>query len=118
MKFREELETNLFGPISMAAAFADQIAARSGAIVNVASVLAWLPIGATYGVTKAALANATDSMRLELAPRGVQVVAVYMGLVDTDMGSAFDSRSQTPPTWCGRSLTASRPAPTRCSLTR
>ena len=95
-KFREELETNLFGPLSMASAFSDQIAARGGAIVNVASVLAWLPIGATYGVTKAALANATDSMRLELAPRGVQVVGVYVGLVDTDMGSAYDTPKSDP----------------------
>ena len=43
---REELETNLFGPLAMASAFADRIAERSGAIVNVASVLAWWPVGA------------------------------------------------------------------------
>jgi NAD(P)-dependent dehydrogenase (short-subunit alcohol dehydrogenase family) len=76
---REQMETNLFGPLAMASAFADRIAARSGAIVNVASVLAWLPVGASYGVTKAAMWSATDSMRLELASRGVQVVGVYVG---------------------------------------
>lgn len=64
---REQMETNLFGPLAMASAFADRIAQRSGAIVNVASVLAWLPVGASYGVTKAAMWSATDSMRLELA---------------------------------------------------
>jgi NAD(P)-dependent dehydrogenase (short-subunit alcohol dehydrogenase family) len=89
-KLREELETNLFGPLALASAFADRIADRGGAIVNVASVLSWLPVGATYGVSKAALWSATDSMRLELAPRGVQVVGVYVGLVDTDMGASFD----------------------------
>jgi NAD(P)-dependent dehydrogenase (short-subunit alcohol dehydrogenase family) len=47
-------------------------------------VLAWLPVGGSYGVSKAALWSATDSMRLELASRGVQVVGVYFGLVDTD----------------------------------
>ncbi|GLP78353.1 short-chain dehydrogenase/reductase [Mycobacterium antarcticum] len=93
---REELETNLFGPLAMASTFADRIADRSGAIVNVASVLAWLPIGASYGVTKAALWSATDSMRLELAPRGIQVVGVYVGLVDTDMGSAFPGDKADP----------------------
>ena len=36
----QELETNLFGPLAMASTFADRIAERSGAIVNVASVLA------------------------------------------------------------------------------
>ncbi|MEV0669231.1 SDR family oxidoreductase [Mycobacterium sp. NPDC050441] len=95
-KLREELETNLFGPLAMASTFADRIAERSGAIVNVASVLAWLPVGASYGVSKAALWNATDSMRLELAPRGVQVVGVYVGLVDTDMASFSDSPKSTP----------------------
>ena len=84
------METNLFGPLAMASAFAERIAERSGALVNVASVLAWIPIGTSYGVTKAAMWNATDSMRLELGPRGVQVVGVYMGLVDTDMAAFSD----------------------------
>jgi NAD(P)-dependent dehydrogenase (short-subunit alcohol dehydrogenase family) len=96
-KLREEMETNLFGPLAIASAFADRIAQRSGAIVNVASVLAWMPVGASYGVTKAAMWSATDSMRLELAPRGVQVVGVYVGLVDTDMG-AFSDRPKSDPT--------------------
>jgi NAD(P)-dependent dehydrogenase (short-subunit alcohol dehydrogenase family) len=71
-KLRGLLETNLFGPLAMASAFSERIAQRSGAIVNVASVLAWMPIGASYGVSKAAMWSATDSMRIELAPRGVQ----------------------------------------------
>jgi len=95
-KLREEMETNLFGPLAMASAFADRIAARSGAIVNVASVLAWMPIGASYGVTKAAMWNATDSMRLELGSRGVQVIGLYVGLVDTDMGAFADSPKSDP----------------------
>ena len=93
---REEMETNLFGPLAMASAFADRIAARSGAIVNVASVLAWMPIGASYGVTKAAMWSATDSMRLGLGSRGVQVMGVYVGLVDTDMASFADSPKSDP----------------------
>ena len=95
-KLREELETNLFGPLALASVFADQIADNDGAIVNVASVLAWLPVGASYGVSKAAMWNATDSMRLELASRGVQVVGVYVGLVDTDMASFSDSPKSDP----------------------
>jgi len=95
-KLREEMETNLFGPLAMASAFADRIAARSGAIVNVASVLAWMPIGASYGVTKAAMWIATGSMRLELGSRGVQVIGVYVGLVDTDMGAFADSPKSDP----------------------
>ena len=43
-------------------------------------MLAWVPFGASYGVTKAAMWSATDSMRIELGSRGVQVVGVYVGL--------------------------------------
>src|SRR4029450_6121220 len=55
-----------------------------------------IPIGASYGVTKAALWSATDSMRLELGSRGVQVVGVYVGLVDTDMGACGDGPKSDP----------------------
>ena len=95
-KLRNLLETNLFGPLAMASAFSERIAQRSGAIVNVASVLAWMPIGASYGVSKAAMWSATDSMRMELAPRGVQVVGVYVGLVDTDMVKFSDDPKSDP----------------------
>ena len=40
--------------------------------------------------------SATDSMRLELAPKGVQVVGVYVGLVDTDMADFADSPKAAP----------------------
>jgi len=95
-QLREQLETNLFGPLALSSAFADRIAERGGAIVNVASVLSWLPVGGSYGVTKAAMWSATDSMRLELAPRGIQVVGVYVGFVDTDMASFTDSAKSDP----------------------
>lgn len=93
---RAELETNLFGPLALASAFADSIAERGGAIVNVSSVLAWLPFGASYSVSKAALWSATNVMRAEFAPRGVQVVGVYVGLVDTDMGAFADGPKSSP----------------------
>ena len=51
-KLREELETNLFGPLALASVFADQIADKNGAIVNVASVLAWLPVVASTTVLR------------------------------------------------------------------
>jgi len=88
---RLELETNLFGPLGLVAAYADRLAERSGAVVNVASVLSWIGIGRTYGVTKAALWSATDSMRTELAPRGVHVLGAYVGYVDTDMTAGVDA---------------------------
>lgn len=85
---RLELEANLFGPLALVSAFADRLAERSGAVINVASVASWIGLGGCYGVSKAALWSATDSMRTELAPRGVQVLGVYVGYVDTDMAAS------------------------------
>jgi len=93
---RRELETNLLGPLALTAAFADRLVERGGAVVNVASVLSWIGLGGTYGVSKAALWSATDSMRLELAPRGVQVVGVYVGYVDTDMAARVSDPKSDP----------------------
>ena len=101
------METNLFGPLAMASAFVDRIAARSGAIVNVASVLAWMPIGASYGVTKAAMWSATDSMRLELGSRGVQVVASTWDLWTPTWPSFPIIPSPIPPLWFARCSTES-----------
>lgn len=95
-QLRRELEVNLFGPLAVTAAFADGVAERSGVVVNVASVLSWLALGGSYSVSKAALWSATDSMRLELAPRGVQVVGVHMGYVDTDMTAGVDAPKTAP----------------------
>ena len=95
-QLRRELEVNLFGPLAVTSAFADHVAARSGVVVNVASILSWLALGGSYSVSKAALWSATDSMRLELGPRGVQVVGVYMGYVDTDMAARVDAPKTAP----------------------
>jgi NAD(P)-dependent dehydrogenase (short-subunit alcohol dehydrogenase family) len=88
---RLELETNLFGPLALVSAYADRLAEHSGAVVNVASVVSWISLGGSYGVSKAALWSATDSMRAELAPRGVQVLGVYVGYVDTDMAAGVQA---------------------------
>jgi NAD(P)-dependent dehydrogenase (short-subunit alcohol dehydrogenase family) len=93
---RRELETNLFGTLAVASAFADRLAQRSGVMINMASVASWLPMSGTYGVSKAAVWSATDSMRLELGARGVQVVGVHVGYVDTDMTAGIDAAKSSP----------------------
>jgi NAD(P)-dependent dehydrogenase (short-subunit alcohol dehydrogenase family) len=93
---RDELETNLFGTLAVASAFADRLAQRSGIVINMASVASWLPTGGSYGVSKAAVWSATDSMRVELGPRGVQVVGVHVGYVDTEMVASIDAAKSNP----------------------
>ncbi|OHV43464.1 SDR family oxidoreductase [Pseudofrankia sp. BMG5.36] len=95
-KLRRELEVNFLGPLAVTSAFIDGVVERSGAVVNVASVLAWLAVGQSYSASKAALWSATEAMRLELRPRGVQVLGVHMGYVDTDMTSGVDAPKASP----------------------
>ena len=96
VSLRRELETNLFGPLALVSAFADGLAERSGAVLNVSSVMAWWPWGGSYSVSKAAVWSATDVMRIELAPRGIQVSGLYVSFVDTDMSRGLDQAKSDP----------------------
>jgi NAD(P)-dependent dehydrogenase (short-subunit alcohol dehydrogenase family) len=95
-QMRAELDVNLFGPLAVTAALSDSLVKRSGVVVNVVSALSWLALGRSYSVSKAALWSASDAMRLELAPLGVQVVSVHMGYVDTDMTVGVDAPKSSP----------------------
>ncbi len=61
-----------------------------GVIVDIASVAALAPTPAMfhYNASKAALAAASESLRAEVAPKGVHVVTVYPGPVKTAMADA------------------------------
>ena len=94
---RQEFETNYFGPLRLASLLADPIADNgNGVILNVHSALSWVSFGGTYEPTKAALWSATNGIRLALAPRGVQVVGLHVGYVDTDMVAGVDAPKSDP----------------------
>jgi NAD(P)-dependent dehydrogenase (short-subunit alcohol dehydrogenase family) len=93
---RAHLETNVVGPLLVTSAFAPALRRAHGALVNVASILSWLGGAGAYGVSKAALWSATDSLRLELAEDGVQVVGAYLGYTDTAMTDGLDAPKNDP----------------------
>ena len=84
---RREMEVNYFGVLRMLRSFADTLAGRGGAIVNVGSAagLTNVPLQPTYSASKAAQHSLTQAARALLAARGVNVHGVYPGPVDTDM---------------------------------
>lgn len=85
---RREFETNFFGPVLVTRAFAPVIAANGGGhLLNVHSVLSWLSQGHSYSATKAALWQATNGFRLELAAQGIGVTGLHVGYIDTDMAA-------------------------------
>ncbi|MFJ4186832.1 SDR family oxidoreductase [Kitasatospora sp. NPDC089509] len=86
---RDTFETNVLGPLRIARAFAPVLAARGGgALIDIHSLLSWGSGAGAYGASKAALWSLTNSLRLELAAQGTQVVGVHLGFADTEMVAA------------------------------
>jgi NAD(P)-dependent dehydrogenase (short-subunit alcohol dehydrogenase family) len=87
-EIRRNVETNFLGPLFLARAFAPVLTANDESIlIDIHSALSWWAVAGIYSATKAALWSATNSLRLELAPRGVHVVGVHVGWVDTAMSA-------------------------------
>ncbi|KAF9777763.1 hypothetical protein IL306_004331 [Fusarium sp. DS 682] len=88
--------TNVFGLFDMVQTFTPLLLASVAGsntpptIINTASIVARVPyyFTAQYNATKAAVASYSDTLRLELAPLGIKVITLYMGVVATHITSA------------------------------
>jgi uncharacterized protein len=83
---REVMETNLWSPLALVAALAPAMEERGGgAVVNVGSMIQVSPFPhlGHYAASRSALAMATQVLGMELGPRGIRVVEVALGPVDT-----------------------------------
>ena len=95
---RQVFETNFFGPLEVAQAFAPLLAANGGGtLVDIHSVLSWLGGAGAYGASKAAFWSLTNSLRKELKGQGTLVVGVHLGYADTDMTRRLDVPKITAP---------------------
>ncbi len=72
------------------------MAARSGRVVNVSSIIAATGYSglSVYAATKAALVGFTRSLAREVGPLGITVNAVAPGFVDTEMTHGLDTRQR------------------------
>lgn len=90
-EIREVFETNYFGALRVARAFAPILAQTGGgALVDIHSVLSWVGGFGAYGASKAAFWSATNSLRIELERQGTLVTGVHLGYTDTDMVADVD----------------------------
>jgi NAD(P)-dependent dehydrogenase (short-subunit alcohol dehydrogenase family) len=97
---RLEMETNLFGVLGVTRAFAPVLTANGGgAILNVLSVLAWqhYPAYGAYSVAKAGAWAMTNVIRQELAAARIDVTALVVGYMDTDMADYVDPSNKADP---------------------
>ncbi|HEY0227160.1 MAG TPA: SDR family oxidoreductase [Mycobacterium sp.] len=94
---RAVFETNYFGALRVAKAFAPILAENGGgALVDISSVLSWVGGFGGYGDSKAAIWSLTNSLRIELEKQGTLVTSVHLGYTDTDMTTGFDVPKNDP----------------------
>jgi NAD(P)-dependent dehydrogenase (short-subunit alcohol dehydrogenase family) len=100
-----QFELHAVAPVRLARLAVPHMRERGhGRIVNVSSALASTPLPGTgwYGAAKAALASLTDTLRVELAGDGIDVVLLDLGAVDTPIWD--DAAEETDGRW--RALTS------------
>ena len=86
-----QLDVNVGGVIRMTSALVDILTANKGTIINVSSMLAFVPVPALpiYSATKAAVHSYTQSLRFQLEDSGIEVIELMPPAIDTDMTSEF-----------------------------
>jgi len=85
---REVFETNFWSPLALIQSLVPAMRQRGeGFVVNVTSMvqIAGVPHATHYAASKAALANATETLRQELRGSGVHALEVIPGPVETAM---------------------------------
>jgi len=92
-----EMEINVGGVIRTTSALIDILTANHGTVINVSSLLAFVPVPAMpiYSASKAAVHSYTQSLRFQLEESGVEVIELMPPAVRTDMTSEFDEAKIT-----------------------
>jgi NAD(P)-dependent dehydrogenase (short-subunit alcohol dehydrogenase family) len=87
--FDRVLAVNLTGVVNTVAPAVDEVAARAGHIVVVASVAAFTPgfAGVAYMASKAAVEQVGRALRIELGITDATAGVAYFGVVDTAMAA-------------------------------
>jgi len=96
---RAEMEVNYFGTLAMCRAFAPVIEANGGGgIINMSSITgrAPIPLMGSLSASKAAIYSMSQSIRAELAPKGIHVMAILPGAIDTRMTEHFPGDKAAP----------------------
>jgi NAD(P)-dependent dehydrogenase (short-subunit alcohol dehydrogenase family) len=94
-EYRRVMEVNLVAPFLLARAFGrNMLQARSGSIVNVASIAGLVAVAdrAAYNASKHGLIGLTRTLAAEWGGRGVRVNAVCPGWVKTEMDAADQAK--------------------------
>jgi short-subunit dehydrogenase len=92
-ELRRQFETNVLGLAALTRAVVPHmIKKRKGKIVNISSISGVLntPFAGANCSTKAAVTSFSDTLRMELAPFGIQVITVQPGGIKTNLSDNAD----------------------------
>ncbi|ROS44561.1 SDR family oxidoreductase [Amycolatopsis thermoflava] len=90
-ELRRIFETNFFGTLRVANAFAPVLGANGGGtLLNILSAASWFSIPTGYAASKAAMWSATNALRVQLRGQGTQVIGLLVGMIDTPMTAGWD----------------------------
>lgn len=89
---RRIFEVNFWGVLSIVQAFTPLLVQAQGTIVNIGSVggIMHTPYMGLYDASKAAINMASETMRLELKPLGIQVITAMVGMVESKFHDNLD----------------------------
>jgi len=94
---RRIFETNFFGNLAVANAFAPVLGKNGGGtLLNILSVAAWISVPTGYAASKAAMWSATNALRAALQGQRTQVVGLLVGMIDTPMTARWDFPKVSP----------------------
>ncbi|MDP0491111.1 MAG: SDR family oxidoreductase [Verrucomicrobiota bacterium JB023] len=93
------LQVNVYGLLHLAEAYADILAEKKGALVQLNSIasLKNFPHLSLYSASKAASYSLTQGLRSEFADRGISVLSVHPGPIDTDLADEAGFENAPPP---------------------
>jgi meso-butanediol dehydrogenase/(S,S)-butanediol dehydrogenase/diacetyl reductase len=103
--FHRVVDTNLLGAVLFCReVLPSMVARRSGAIVNMSSVLGWVadPLLGVYGATKAGLLGLTRNIAITYGADGIRANAICPGDVDTELNQAYFEAHPDPVAFRGR----------------
>ena len=92
-------DVNYHGVVRVTQAFEPILSAQpQAAIINVLSDIVWLPrpILTPYAASKAAAWSYTNQLRFHLREKGIQVLGLHVGFVDTDLTNGIDVPKASP----------------------
>lgn len=105
--YRRQFDTNVFGVLRTAYATLDDLGRSKGSLVLIGSVAGYagFPGTSAYAMSKAAVHSLSQALHGELAPRGVAVVLIAPGFVESEIrrvdnaGKLRDGAKDFVPAW-------------------